>query len=89
MKTVRFDEVKNRLLKEQRGVGFEDVLEAIQNDNVLDIIENPNHKKYKDQYFFILKIKDYVYAVPFRIENEGIVLITIYASRKYKKKYNR
>lgn len=32
-----FDPEKNRLLKEQRGVNFEDVILAIENGHVLEI----------------------------------------------------
>lgn len=70
-----------------RGIGFELAIEAIQQGNVLDIIEHPNQEKYPGQRIFILEIDRYVYMLPF-VENEReIFLKTIIPSRKLKKKY--
>jgi len=85
MVLFEFNEEKNILLKEERGVNFEDVLEAIKNGDILDNIEN---KKYKNQKVYVIKIKKYAYAVPYIVTKEGnIFLKTLYPSRKLTKQY--
>ncbi len=88
-KTIKYSYEKNKILKNQRGVGFEDVLVAIENGDLLDDIEHPNKEKYPNQNIFIilLKIKDYVYLVPYVENDEEIFLKTIIPSRKMNKKY--
>lgn len=82
-----FDVDKNALLKETRGISFEDAIHCIQNNRVLDILPHPNDNKYKNQYIFVIELENYAYQVPFRYEKTGIRLITIFPSRKSTKKY--
>lgn len=86
---IEFSQEKNLLLKETRGVGFEDVIEAIFNGNLLDDIAHFNQEKYPIQRIFIVRIKTVIYAVPYVIDKkrEVIFLKTIYPSRKLKKEY--
>ena len=60
-----YSEEKNLILKVTRGVGFEDIIEAIEKGNVLDDIGHFNRKKYPNQKIFIVRIRDKVYAVPY------------------------
>lgn len=86
MKYIDWNREKNELLKIERDVCFEDVLLAIEDGQVLDIIRHPN-KKYPSQHIFIVNIDNYVYLIPF-VENEDkIFLKTIIPSRKATKKY--
>lgn len=79
---------KNAELIRERNISFEEVLSAIANDQILDIIEHPNKEKYRNQKVYILRIKEYIYLVPFVKDLEGnIFLKTIIPSRKAKKKY--
>lgn len=87
MKFFDWDVKKNEELKEERNVGFEDVLFSILHDGLLDIIEHPNKKKYPDQRVFIVELEEYVYLVPFVEEEKVIFLKTIIPSRKMTKKY--
>lgn len=89
MKTVRFDEKKNRLLKEKRGVGLDQVAEAVNNNQIVAVLDHPNKEKFPNQKIFILKLNDYIYAVPFVQTKNEIFLKTLYASRKYKKRYDK
>jgi uncharacterized DUF497 family protein len=83
-----WDEAKNKLLDTNRGVCFEDVLIAISEKRLLDVLPHHNPTKYPNQKLFIVQIRDYVYYVPF-IENEvSIFLKNIIPSRKYQKKYS-
>jgi len=90
-KSIRYSFEKNELLKEERGVSFEDVILSIKEGNLLDDLEHPNKDKYPNQSIFILlvKIKDYVYYVPYVEDDETIFLKTIVPSRKLNKKYNK
>jgi len=90
-KSIRYSFEKNELLKEERGVSFEDVILSIEEGNLLDDLEHPNKDKYSNQSIFIIlvKIKDYVYYVPYVEDNETIFLKTIVPSRKLNKKYNK
>lgn len=79
------DEKKNNKLISERNISFDEIAEIILHDEYLDILENPNRN---DQMIFIVKLKKYVYAVPFLIdEDENIILKTAYPSRKFNKKY--
>jgi hypothetical protein len=82
-----WNEEKNRLLKNTRGLGFNDILYYLENNIILDIIEHPNKNKYCNQKMFILKINEYCYLVPFIEDNEICFLKTIIPSRKATRKY--
>ena len=87
MKQFRWNEEKNSKLKEERSVSFEDVVNAINNGDLLDVIEHYNKNKYPNQLIFIVKLRNYVYIIPF-VENESTIFLkTIIPSRKMKKKY--
>ena len=63
------------------------MVNAINNGDLLDVIEHYNKNKYPNQLIFIVKLRNYVYIIPF-VENEtDIFLKTIIPSRKMKKKY--
>ncbi|MBI2020669.1 BrnT family toxin [Candidatus Daviesbacteria bacterium] len=87
MKVFDWDEEKNAKLKKERGVGFEDVLTAIDEDRVLDRIDHPNQKRYPGQKIMIVKIDDYAYVVPFVEDEEKVFFKTIIPNRKATKKY--
>ncbi len=83
---IEFSEEKNILLQEIRGINFNQVIEAIIKGDVLDNIENKNYPKQK---ILPVKIKNYVYAVPYVInkKKKTIFLKTVYPSRVLTKKY--
>jgi len=84
-----FDPEKNRLLQETRDISFEEVIEEIENgENILDMISHSNTLKYPNQFIFIIKMKWYIYSVPFVKDNNKIFLKTIFPDRRLLKKYN-
>lgn len=88
MAVFSFAPDKNLKLIQERKISFEEVIAAIESDQILDILEHPNNKKYEHQKVYVICIRDYVYLVPFVIDNEGnIFLKTIIPSRKAKQKY--
>ena len=78
---------KNNLLKEERDISFEEVLTAIDEGGLLDILEHPNKGKYPHQRIFVVNTENYVYLVPFVEDEEKVFLKTIIPSRKATKKY--
>ena len=82
---IYWDNKKNNKLITERNISFDEISEIILREEYLDILENPGRK---DQLIFIVYLKDYIYAVPFIIdENENIILKTAYPSRKFNKIY--
>jgi len=89
MKPFNWNKDKNQQLQEQRGTTFEEIAQAIEQGNLLDVIKHYNPDKYPNQKILIVKIDDYVYLVPF-VENDlEIFLKSIIPSRKMTKKYLR
>jgi hypothetical protein len=83
-----FSPEKNLALIEERNISFDEVIAAIENDQILDIVEHPNKQKYGNQKMYVIWVKEYVYLVPFVIDTNGdIFLKTIIPSRKAKRKY--
>ena len=88
-KSLMYSYEKNTLLKKERGIGFEDVILSLEYGDLLDDISHPNKEKYPSQDIFIIfiRIKDYVYLVPYVETEDEIFLKTIIPSRKMNKKY--
>ncbi len=84
---INWNEDKNQLLKQTRGVCFEDVEFAIINDNILDIVPHHNVAKYPNQELMIISLSGYTYYVPFVTDDVQIFLKNIIPSRKHHKIY--
>ena len=82
----RYNKEKDALLKKERGIGFEDIIDSI-NHGVLDVYDHPNIEKFPNQKIYVVEAFNYVYLVPFVKEDSYIFLKTIIPSRKAKKKY--
>jgi uncharacterized DUF497 family protein len=89
VKDFNWNEDKNKLLKEERKVSFEEIVRAIRTGDLLDVIEHYNQEKYSQQRIFIVKLREYIYLVPFVESDKEIFLKTIIPSRKMTKKYLR
>lgn len=87
MKYFSWNEEKNKLLREERQISFEDVVFYIDQGFLRDVLEHPNQEKYKGQKIFVVHMDDYVYLVPFIEDDREILLKTIIPSRKATKKY--
>ncbi len=90
-KSIRYSLEKNELLKQERDISFEDIIVSIENGDLLDDIEHPNKERYPNQNIFVIlvRIKNYVYLVPYIEEDDHIFLKTIIPSRQMNKKYNK
>lgn len=82
-----WNEEKNKVIKKQRGVGFEDVVQAFEDGMVLDILEHHNPIVYENQKLFVVELNSYIHYVPFVVDNDKYFLKNIIPSRKLHKKY--
>jgi uncharacterized DUF497 family protein len=84
-----WSEDKNNVLRQQRKISFEQILTAIEEKQVVDVIEHPNKVKYKGQIYIMVNYEEYIFVVPAVISESGeeCFLKTIYPSRKYTQKY--
>jgi uncharacterized DUF497 family protein len=84
-----WDNEKDALLRTTRGVSFEQIVQAVEDGLLIDVLENPNQQKYPGQRFMLVDFESYIYVVPFLWEPEQgrAVLKTVYPSRKYTKRY--
>ena len=89
MKVFRWDNEKNELLKNSRGVCFEQVVILMEKEDILETIEHPNQNKYPGQKIATVMIDDYAYLVPYVQKSDEIFLKTIIPSRKATNKYMR
>lgn len=84
---ISYGKEKNELLKRTRGIGFEEIIAAIEAGKILDVYDHPDQENYPGQKIYVVEALDYVYLVPFVRNEEGVFLKTITPSRKAKKIY--
>lgn len=87
MKRIEYSKEKDEWLKKNRSISFEDVVVSLKTDKLLDRIIHPNQKRYRNQKIYVIEFKRYAYGIPYVEDQEKIFLKTIFASRKYTKKY--
>ena len=87
MKQFRWDPIKNARLLRQRGISFEEVVVAIAQGRLLDIVEHPHPERYHHQRLFIVEMHHYAYLVPLVEEGDTLFLKTVIPSRKATKQY--
>ena len=80
MKKFRWNEDKNKSLKEKRGVSFEEILDS-------KFIGAERHPTRKNQMVLKFEYKKYIWIIPCVIEDKFIFLKTIFPSRKYTKMF--
>lgn len=87
MKHYAWNAEKNELLRNERGISFEDIVFHIGIGDVVDVFEHPNQKKYSGQSILVVVVESYAYLVPFIETEDEIFLKTIIPSRKATKQY--
>ncbi len=88
-KLITWNEEKNQLLQIQRGVSFEMVEEKMIKKEILDIQEHPNKSKYPNQKILVVALNEYIYYVPFVVDQDKFFLKSIIPSRKLYKKFKK
>jgi len=86
MKPIAWSPEKNEILRDQRGVSFEDVVFHIQAGDILETYDHPNQSRYPGQQIHEIEIESYIFLVPFVESNDEVFLKTIIPSRKATKK---
>lgn len=79
-----WDDQKNEQLKQERGISFEEIEWALDNQPVLEKVLLP---QYPHQTIFLIRIDNYIWAIPTEQRGNKLRLITAYQSRKFNRKY--
>ncbi|MEW5864386.1 MAG: toxin [Pseudomonadota bacterium] len=87
MKPFRWDPDKNERLKVARGISYEEIVLAIEEGGLKDVLVHPNRKRYPGQVVLVVSYREYVYLVPSVEEDEYYFLKTIIPSRKATRDY--
>ncbi|MEK7384260.1 MAG: toxin [Elusimicrobiota bacterium] len=82
MDYYRWDSEKNKRLKSERGISFEQIVMHIGRGAGLGVCDHPNPAKYPNQRVLVVNVGNYAYLVPFVDSNDGRFLKTIIPSRK-------
>ena len=84
MKYLNWNSDKNKILKRERGISFEEIAFLIESGHIIGIEKNPGRA---NQNIYILEIENYAYIVPFVENDKEIFLKTAFPSRKYTNRY--
>lgn len=87
MKPFRWDPDKNERLKAVRGISFEEIVLAVEEGGLKDILVHPNQRRYPGQVVLVVTYREYVVLVPSVDEDEYYFLKTIIPSRKATRDY--
>ena len=80
MSEFKWNELKNKRLKETRGVSFEEILGSM-------FLSLEKHSTRRNQFIMLFEYKEYIWVVPCVFEKDYIFLKTLFPSRKYTQKY--
>ena len=89
MKPFRWDPAKNERLKVGRRISFEEIIAAVEEDGLKDILVHPNQRRYPGQVVLVVAYRDYIFLVPSVEEKTHYFLKTIIPSRKATRDYLR
>jgi uncharacterized DUF497 family protein len=82
MKPFRWSSDKNKLLKQERGVCFEEITVAVEAGGLLELVPHPNPAKYPRQKIMVVELAGYAFLVPFVEQDDHFFLKAIIPSRK-------
>ena len=80
MKFLDWSDTKNTRLKKERDISFEEIVVAIAEGFLIDVVRNPS-SNFANQQVLIVKVADYIYYVPYIEDGDKIFLKTITPSR--------
>jgi uncharacterized DUF497 family protein len=89
VKKFRWNAAKNQRLQRERGVSFEEIVIAIGEGHLLNVLEHRNLGRYPRQKLLVVALRHYAYLVPYIEEADGFFLKTIIPSRKATRDYLR
>lgn len=77
---------KSVWLRQERGLGFEEIISLIEEEGVEAVYPHPS-AKYPNQFICEVVVETYVYIVPFVVEGNKAFLKTLFPSRKATKRH--
>ncbi len=80
---------KNEKLKKERNISFEEIIFHLSEGDVWKTAAHPNQTDYPGQEIYFVIVDNYIYLVPFVMDDECIFLKTIIPSRKATKQYEK
>jgi len=87
VKPFRWDAGKNERLKKGRHISFEEIVLAVEEGGLRDILVHPNQRRYPGQLVLVVIYREYVFLVPSVEEQDHYFLKTIIPSRKATRDY--
>ena len=87
MKRFRWSHSKNERLKFERQISFEEIVLAIEDGGLLDVLTHMNATKYPNQRILVVAVSGYAYLVPFVEGRDFYFLKTVIPSRKATRDY--
>ena len=87
MKPFRWDPDKNGRLKAGRGISFEEIVAAVEEDGLKDVLVHPNQRRYPGQVVLVVAYRSDIFLVLSVEEKTYYFLKTIIPSRKATRDY--
>ena len=87
MKPFRWNPDNNERLKAGRGISFEEIVAAIEEGGLKDVLVHPNQRRYPGQVVLVVAYRSYIFLVPSVEEETHYSLKTIIPSRKATRDY--
>jgi hypothetical protein len=87
VKPFRWDPEKNEGLKAGRDISFEEIVLAIEEGGLKDILVHPNQRRYPGQVVLVVAYRGYVFLVPSVEEHAHYFLKTVIPSGKATRDY--
>jgi len=87
VKPFRWNPDKNERLKTGRGISFEEIVLAIGEGGLKDILVHPNQRRYPGQVVLVVACRGYIFLVPSIEEGTHYFLKTVIPSRKATRDY--
>jgi len=87
MKPFSWSTSKNERLKMERQISFDEIVVAIEEGGLLDVLLHTNPTRYPNQQILVVRFAGYAYLVPFVEEADYYFLKTVIPSRKATRDY--
>jgi hypothetical protein len=73
---------KIEMLRQERGISFEEIIVAVEAGNLRDVLAHPHPRKYPRQKILVVEVAGCAHLVPCVEEDDHFFLKTITPSRK-------
>ncbi len=82
-----FDESKSKKLRQDRGLGFEEIITLIEDGYVVKTYPHPHAQRHPGQKVIAVNAEGYIWLVIAERRENKLRLVTLYQSRKETKKW--